>query len=216
MLKTERPQGRKRRETGQPCVGAKDLLGIRAVENIVIDWAALGAKRIEIAFDSAEIETCGPGVVQEESGGTATTHRDKEGNAFVDGIGGFLEEERIRIPEAEGLSTTIKRSNGVAKSKVVFVWRHFLEDAKRASVGFHGPASRVFLKHIALQVRDAQSKRGAIDADAQRLGVKTNRIGSGFRRDFNVHVADLHRNRPRSIFRQFSRDRLAHPKDAIA
>jgi hypothetical protein len=46
--------------------------------------------------------------------------------------------------------------------------------------------------------------------------VKASYIASGFLCDFNIHVADLRGNGPRSIFRQYSRDRLAHAEDGLA
>src|ERR1700738_3596287 len=57
LLKTQRPQRRKRRQSGEPGVSAHHLFWIRSVKNVIVDRATLRAKRVQPTLHPSKIET---------------------------------------------------------------------------------------------------------------------------------------------------------------
>ena len=74
--------------------------------------------------------------------------------------------KRIGIPEAELLPAPVQTSNLVAQAKVMFVLRHFLEQAELVSVNFDRPSGQIFLQDIPLQVGNGKAESVVRNANA--------------------------------------------------
>ena len=129
------------------------------VKKVVIEGAAVSAEGVGAAKLLAEIEAAAIGVVQEKSVGRALARRDKERNGLVQRIGGFLPPERVRVPQSESEFAMIERAALVAQTKVVFVFRHGLPNAKCSAIERHGVFAPLFREDLAGGVTKGNSQR---------------------------------------------------------
>src|SRR5258708_30620380 len=83
LLKAQRPQRRKRRQTRQPSVRLHYLFRVRPIEEVIVDRAAFGSKRISVSLAFAEVKTGGPGIVEQKSHGVAGADGHKKWDALI-------------------------------------------------------------------------------------------------------------------------------------
>src|SRR3989442_15568158 len=76
---------------------------MRAGEKVVVQFAGLGAKRIERGGLLAEIEAAAVGIIEENSISRAVKQREEERNCLVQRVGGFPPTDRIGVPHGESL-----------------------------------------------------------------------------------------------------------------
>src|ERR1700730_7875903 len=69
LLKTKRPQGREGRKSREPAICTNNLFGIRAAKHVIVDGTTFGPKRINVAFDPAEVKAGRPGIFQQDAYG---------------------------------------------------------------------------------------------------------------------------------------------------
>src|SRR5207247_9237270 len=106
------------------------LFGSRAIEEVVVEFAAISAERIEIAGFLAEVEIAAISVVQKNAICSAPSHGHEKGNRFIERIGGLLPAIGVRIPHAERLIAVIEWATLVSQAEVMFVLGHGLPNTE--------------------------------------------------------------------------------------
>src|SRR2546427_6402409 len=97
-----------------------------AEEEVIIQLAALGAKRIERGGLLAEIEAAAVGIIEENSVGRAVKQREEERNCLVQRVGGFPPTDRIGVPHGESLIAAVGSAGPVCETEIEHVPRHSL------------------------------------------------------------------------------------------
>src|SRR5207244_6418172 len=100
------------------------LLGMRAVKEVVVQLAAIGAERIGVARFFAKIEVAAPGVIQKNSVTLAIFQRQKKRNGLVQRVGRFLPATSVGVPIGESLVALVERAGLIGKAKLMFVVRN--------------------------------------------------------------------------------------------
>src|SRR4029077_11064215 len=127
---------------------------------------------IGVARLLAEVEPCAPGVVEEEpiAAGAVDTH--EEGDAFIDGVDGFLEAD-VSIPERVGLASAVEGTGLVPESEVMLIGGHVLGDGEAPGQEEGGGATdRVGGDYVAIEVANDKAEGSALNADVKRRGTK--------------------------------------------
>ncbi len=130
LLVSENKLGRKGRAAYQRGVVLEDLLGRRTVEEIVVEFSAIGAEGVGIAALFAKLEAAAVRVVQEDAIGVAGAYGKKKWDAFVQRIGALGPVHRVGVPHGKSMIAMIDGTRFVSQSEIVFVGRHRLPNAK--------------------------------------------------------------------------------------
>src|SRR6516165_2973789 len=139
LLVAQCEQRRQRHAPGECGVVAEHTLGIRAIEEVVVERTVFGAEGVSIALGFAEVETAAVSVVEENSVGVAVVECEEEWDCLVERVARFLPTKIVSVPEGESFVAAVERASLVSKRIVVLVGGHGLPDAKRGSVeGWRG------------------------------------------------------------------------------
>ena len=182
------------------------VLGLRAVDEVVVQRAVRRGEGHAVAALAAEVEEGAEGVVEEHADGAAAVHLEEEGNRLVDGIGGLLPAEAVRVPHREGLAGAVQRTRLVAQPEEMVVWRFGL--CHREAVGRPCDGQRIALEDVAAQIGDGQPEAG-LYRDAQRGSTESMRL-RGHR---NARGTGLRQNGPGGVLGRMASRPEAHPED---
>src|SRR2546428_3114207 len=152
LLVAERPEWR---QGSAPCeLGEflEHLFRARAVEKVVVQLAALGAKRVEGFGLLSEIKAAAVGVVEENAVSDAAPQRQEKRDRFIEWIGGLLPTKRIRVPHGESLLATVHWARLVSQTVVILIRRHGLPNAHLAAFPGHRQVRIVLLGYVFLRV----------------------------------------------------------------
>src|SRR5947209_3042016 len=141
-----------------------------AEEEVIIQLAALGTKRIERGGLLAEIEAAAVGIVEENSIRHAVAQGEEERNCLVQRVCGFPPTDRIGVPHCESLIAAVERPGLVAETEIELVRRHGLPDADFGTVPAHPAVGSILGKHVIRQVEksNAQWRLGDAHLDPRR------------------------------------------------
>ena len=149
LLKSQRPERRQRRAAHQRGEIFHNLLGMRAVKEVVVQLAAIGAERIGVARFFAKIKVAAPGVIQKNSVTLAIFQRQKKRNGLVQRVGRFLPAKSIGVPIGESLVAMVERAGLIAQAKIMFVFGHGFPNAKGSTVVGHRFCGGILRYHFA-------------------------------------------------------------------
>ena len=209
LLEAEGPEGRQGGGAGEPGPGADDGLGVRAVHQVVVDGSVERAEGVAAEVGVGEVEAGLPGVIQKDAKGAAVVDVDEEGDGLVDGVGGFLEAERVGVPHGEGLAAAVERTRLVAQTEEVVGGRADLADLE--SIAIPGDGRGVVLEDVTDEVSDFELQM-LVDGDAERLGGEA----LGLLRDGDRGGAGGGEDGPGGVFRQVGSPGHADAKDVVA
>src|SRR5713226_3591285 len=188
---------------------------MRAGEKIVVQFADLGAKRIERGGLLAEIEAAAVGIVEENSVGRAVKQGKEERNCLVQRVCGFPPTDRIGVPHCESLIAAVERPGLVAETEIELVRRHGLPDADFGTVPGHPTAGSILGKHVVRQVEKSNAQWRLGDAHLDPRRYKLNVLFRLLNRDAQRHNARWH-DGPREIPREFTIRRKTHAYYGVA
>jgi hypothetical protein len=151
-----------------------------------------------VRYFPAEVEESAPGVVEEDTEGTAFAVVDEVGNAFVDRVGGFLPTESIGIPKGEGFAGAVERTRLITETEEVRVHELLLVDVEGLAMPFGGAC--VTLDDLSIEICDGKAEI-RINADSKDVGVEANGV-AGLRCDGNRGCTGGREDRPGGIFRK--------------
>ena len=169
LLVAQRPERRQRRGAGQPGVVLDHLLGVGAVEDVVVQGASRRGEAVAVGAFAAEVKAGPERVVEQDADGPSAVHLQKEGNRLVDGVGGFLPAEVVGVPHGESFAVAVERAGLVAKAEEVVVKGLGLLHLEAVGAVLHRDG--VFLQDVPLEVHDRQPQLRRND-HAQRTGGK--------------------------------------------
>jgi hypothetical protein len=106
-VEAQRPPRGQGRAPGQLRVALDDLLGGRAVDEVVVHLAALGAEREQLLHLVAHVEQAAEGVVEEDAVGAAGARHHEEGHRDVDGVGVVAVREGVAVPHRVAVSAEV-------------------------------------------------------------------------------------------------------------
>ena len=212
-------KGPKRRQGRAPSKGRvlfHDFFWLGSGDEVIVQFAPLGAKRKVVARFLAKIERASIGVVKENAVSQAAAQSDKEGNGFVERVGGFLPPEFVSVPVGKSAVAAVHWPGFVSKTIVIFIGRHFLPDMNTRAIPGHGPARLVGEQDVAGSVSKGNEKG--------RLRYKhVDRAGGHL--DFIFSILDLDRaayivqrrfsDGPRKILRKAADGSDAHAQNAV-
>ena len=220
LLEAQRPERRQWRRAGEIGVAFHHMLRSGAIDEVVVQRATLGAKRIGGAGCLAEVEPGAPGVVEEKSVAAAFADAQKERNALVEGVCGFLWAD-IGVPQRKRLFAAVKRSGFVAKSVEVLIDSHFLVDGKTAEAEFRRLAQSVGAEDFAGEIAHNQAQGIAFYPNLEGRGAEAD--GGGVLMRLGIHGLHFNRvgarggkYRPRGIFRKRGSGGDADAQDVFA
>src|SRR2546427_9581149 len=176
---------------------------MRAGEKVVVQFAGLGAKRIERGGLLAEIEAAAVGIIEENSIGRAVKQREEERNCLVQRVGGFPPTDRIGVPHGESLIAAVERPGLVAETEIELVRRHGLPDADLGTVPSHPAVGSILGKHVVRQVEKSNAQWRLGDAHLDPGGSKLNVLRGLLNRNAGYHTVRW-QNGPREIPREFT------------
>ena len=170
LLEAEGPEGWEGCGAGEPGVGFDDVFGGGAVEEVVVYGAVGSAEGVLVGVFAAKVEEGAPGVVEEDAESGAGAEVDEEGNAFVDGIGGFLPAEVVGVPHGEGFADAVEWTGLVAEAEEVGVDGFRLMDVEGGALPVDGAV--VLLEDFAGEIGDGEAEVFG-EVDAEGCGVES-------------------------------------------
>src|SRR5207248_7895640 len=109
----------------------QDLFGMRAVEKVVVQLAAIGAERICVTRCFAKIEAAAPSVIQKNSVTLTVFQRQEKRNGLIQRVGGFLPAKGVGVPHGEGLIAMVEWPGLIAQAEIMCIVRHGFPNPKR-------------------------------------------------------------------------------------
>jgi len=169
------------------------LLGIGAVEEVVVEWAGGGGEAVLVGALAAEVKEGAEGVVKEDADGAAGVHFEEERNRLVDGVCGLLPTEAVGVPHGESFAVAVEGAGLVAEAEEMVVEGLGLGDGE--AVGREGDGEGVGLEDVAVEIGDGEAEVGG-DGDAQARGAE----GVGLGCDGNARGAGVGEYGPGRVF----------------
>ena len=171
LLEAKRPEWRQWRCSSEVGICLENLFRRGAVDQVVVEWAALSAKGIGVTRLLAEVEPSAPGVVEEEPVTAAAIDTHKERDAFIDGVGGFM-ETNVSVPQSVCLISAVERTGFVPEAEVMLVSGHRLIDGETLGKEGGGATDSVGGDYVASEIANDEAERSALNADVERCGTE--------------------------------------------
>src|SRR5687768_6624571 len=121
LLITERPQRRQGHVTSQVGVTAENLFDRWSMKEVVIDFAALGAKPRALLRRAAEVEITAVTVIEKDSIRDAALQAEIKRNGLIDRIFAFDVTGRVGVPVNEEAATFVETRGFLTEAVEVFI-----------------------------------------------------------------------------------------------
>ncbi len=173
LVVAERPQRRQRHAAGERRVALDHLLRRRAVDEVVVELAAVGSEGHEPVRLVADVEARAVAVVEEDAMGAALAQHHVERHRGVDRIGGRVVAVGVAVPHYKGVAAElpaalVEAPDLLAEAVDVLVGPQALPDLEARARDRRAEVGVVLVERLAGRARDRHAERGMADRDAQR------------------------------------------------